>query len=98
MSWGLEHIERIRKGRLAAREAAARGWQMWLVFAVGVANIIVTLAVAWSLAHDYVGATIIGATSVDQLDDSLRAADVTLKPDVLAACDAVTREILYPMG
>jgi aryl-alcohol dehydrogenase-like predicted oxidoreductase len=59
---------------------------------------LVTLAVAWSLAHDFVGSTIIGATSVDQLSDSLRAADVTLKPDVLAACDAVTREILYPMG
>ncbi len=59
---------------------------------------LVTLAVAWSLAHDFVGSTIIGATSVDQLEDSLRAADVTLKPDVLAACDAVTREILYPMG
>ena len=58
----------------------------------------VTLAVAWTLAHDFVGATIIGATSVDQLDDSLRAADVTLSRDVLAACDAVTKEILYPMG
>ena len=58
----------------------------------------VTLAVAWTLAHDFVGSTIIGATSVDQLDDSLRAAEVTLSREVLAACDAVTREILYPMG
>jgi len=58
----------------------------------------VTLAVAWTLAHDFVGAAIIGATSVDQLDDSLRAADVTLSREVLAACDAVTKEILYPMG
>jgi aryl-alcohol dehydrogenase-like predicted oxidoreductase len=59
---------------------------------------VVTLAVAWSLAHDFVGSTIIGATRVDQLDDSLRAADVKLSDDVLKACDAVTREILYPMG
>jgi aryl-alcohol dehydrogenase-like predicted oxidoreductase len=59
---------------------------------------VVTLAVAWSLAHDFVGSTIIGATRVDQLDDSLKAADVTLSPDVLRACDAVTRELLYPMG
>ena len=58
----------------------------------------VTLAVAWTLAHDYVGSTIIGATSVPQLDDSLRAADVKLSSDVLAACDAVSKEILYPMG
>ncbi len=59
---------------------------------------VVTLAIAWSLAHDFVGSTIIGATRVDQLDDSLKAADVTLSADVLRACDAVTRELLYPMG
>ena len=59
---------------------------------------VVTLAVAWSLAHDFVGSTIIGATRVDQLEDSLRAADVTLSRDVVAACDSVTKEFLYPMG
>lgn len=58
----------------------------------------VTLAVAWSLAHDFVGSTIIGATRPEQLDDILRAAEVRLSSDVLAACDKVTREILYPMG
>jgi aryl-alcohol dehydrogenase-like predicted oxidoreductase len=58
----------------------------------------VTLAVAWTLAHDFVGSTIIGATRVDQLEDSLRASDVKLSPEVLAACDAVAKEILYPMG
>ena len=58
----------------------------------------VTLAVAWSLAHDFVGATIIGATSADQLGDTLPAADVTLSDDVLAACNEVSREIRYPMG
>jgi aryl-alcohol dehydrogenase-like predicted oxidoreductase len=57
-----------------------------------------TLAVAWSLAHDYVGSTIIGATKPDQLEDSLAAADVTLSAELLRACDAVSREILYPMG
>jgi aryl-alcohol dehydrogenase-like predicted oxidoreductase len=58
----------------------------------------VTLAVAWSLAHDFVGSTIIGATRVEQLGDALAAADVQLSADVRAACDAVTREIMYPMG
>src|SRR5262245_55405232 len=58
----------------------------------------VTLAVAWTLAHDYVGSTIIGATSVAQLEDSLAAAGTKLAPETLAACDAVSREILYPMG
>jgi aryl-alcohol dehydrogenase-like predicted oxidoreductase len=58
----------------------------------------VTLAVAWTLAHDFVGASIVGATAPEQLDDLLRAGEVTLSADVRKACDLVTREILYPMG
>jgi aryl-alcohol dehydrogenase-like predicted oxidoreductase len=58
----------------------------------------VTLAVAWSLAHDFVGSTIIGATKVDQLPDLLRGGTVELAADVKKACDAVSREIMYPMG
>ena len=59
---------------------------------------VTTLAVAWSLAHDFVGSTLIGATRVEHLDDSLAAAEVKLGRDVVAACDAVSREILYPLG
>jgi aryl-alcohol dehydrogenase-like predicted oxidoreductase len=59
---------------------------------------IVTLATAWSAQHDFVGSTLIGATTVEQLDDSLAAASVTLSADVLAACDSVSREIRYPLG
>jgi aryl-alcohol dehydrogenase-like predicted oxidoreductase len=58
----------------------------------------VTLAVAWTLTHDFVGSTIVGATRVEQLPDLLRGGDVDLSADVRSACDAVTREILYPMG
>jgi len=57
-----------------------------------------TLAVAWSLAHDFVGSTIIGATAPEQLTDTLAAADMTLSKDVLDACNEVSREIRYPMG
>lgn len=59
---------------------------------------VTTLATAWTLSRDFVGATIIGATTVEQLDDTLAAADVTLGADVLKACDKVHRDILYPMG
>jgi aryl-alcohol dehydrogenase-like predicted oxidoreductase len=58
----------------------------------------VTLAVAWTLTHDFVGSTIIGATGVEQLGDALAAADLQLSPEVLAACEAVGRDIMYPMG
>ena len=59
---------------------------------------ITTFATAWTLSKDYVGSTLIGATSVAQLDDTLAAAGVVLPPDVLAACDAVSKEIPYPLG
>ncbi len=46
ISWGLEHIDRLRKASLEWQEQEAKGWQMWLVFAVGVLNIIITVAIA----------------------------------------------------
>ncbi len=57
-----------------------------------------TLAVGWTLSHDFVGSTIVGATAVEQLADLLRGGEVELGADVRAACDQVSREILYPMG
>ncbi len=57
-----------------------------------------TLAVAWSMHHDFVASSIIGATSPEQLDDSLAALEVTLSDEVLKACDGVHDAILYPMG
>ncbi len=58
----------------------------------------VTLATAWSKQHDFVASTIVGATTVDQLDDILAAAGVDLEPEVMKKIDAVSREIMYPMG
>ena len=59
---------------------------------------VATLATAWTLTHDFVGATIIGATVPQQLQDTLAAADVSLSADLVKACTQVTKEILYPMG
>tara|TARA_B100000989_G_scaffold265859_1_gene219007 strand:- start:245 stop:1264 length:1020 start_codon:yes stop_codon:yes gene_type:complete len=58
----------------------------------------VTLATAWSMQHDFVASTIIGARTAVQLDDSLAALDVTLDDEVLRQCNAVHTQILYPMG
>ena len=57
-----------------------------------------TLATAWSKQHDFVASTIVGATHEAQLDDILAAADLTLDAEVLAKIDAVSKDILYPMG
>jgi aryl-alcohol dehydrogenase-like predicted oxidoreductase len=59
---------------------------------------VVTLAVAWSKQHDFVASTIVGATSPEQVPELLAAADVVLEPETLDRINAVSREILYPMG
>jgi aryl-alcohol dehydrogenase-like predicted oxidoreductase len=59
---------------------------------------VVTLAIAWSKQHDFVASTIVGATSEEQVPALLAAADVTLSQETLDRLNAVTREILYPMG
>jgi len=58
----------------------------------------VTLATAWTLSRDFVGSTLIGATRRDQLDETLAAADLDLSAETLGRIDAITRELLYPMG
>jgi len=59
---------------------------------------VVTLAVAWNKQHDFVASTIVGATSVEQVPDLLAAADVVLDGETLRRINAVSREIMYPMG
>lgn len=59
---------------------------------------LVTLATAWSKQHDFVASTIVGATHEDQLADIFAAADVTLDAETLGKIDAVSKEIMYPMG
>ncbi|MEP0201657.1 MAG: aldo/keto reductase [Halioglobus sp.] len=59
---------------------------------------VVTLATAWSKQHDFVASTIVGATSVDQLDDIFAAADVVLDDETLKKINRISKEIRYPMG
>jgi aryl-alcohol dehydrogenase-like predicted oxidoreductase len=57
-----------------------------------------TFAIAWTLTRDFVGSTLVGATSAAQLDETLAAAQATLPPEALAEVDAISREIRYPLG
>ncbi len=57
-----------------------------------------TLAIAWSKQFDFVASTIVGATSAEQLDDSLAAMDLELDHETLRRCDEVHRQWQYPMG
>ncbi|MFT7218434.1 MAG: aryl-alcohol dehydrogenase-like predicted oxidoreductase [Candidatus Azotimanducaceae bacterium] len=58
----------------------------------------VTLATAWSNQHDFIAYSIVGATSTDQLEDIFAAADLTLTPETMKKIDAVSKEIMHPMG
>ena len=58
----------------------------------------VTLATAWSKQHDFVASTIVGVSRLDQVAPILAAADMVLSDEVMKACDAVSKDILYPMG
>lgn len=49
------------------------------------------MAIAFTLTRPFVTATIIGATTTDQLRTNLGAADLTLSPDVLADIEATYR-------
>lgn len=59
---------------------------------------VTTLATAWSKQHDFVASTIVGVRSVSQMPPILKAASVTLDEETLRRIDAVSTEILYPMG
>ena len=58
----------------------------------------VTLAVAWSMHFEFVASTIIGARYATQLEESFKALDIKLSPEVLREIETVQKEILYPMG
>ena len=54
---------------------------------------VVALAVAWSKQHDFVASTIIGATSLEQLDESLEASEWILDEETLARIDQIEEDI-----
>ena len=58
----------------------------------------VTLAVAYSKHFDFVASTIIGARKSEQLEDSFKAFDFKITPEILTKIEDIQKEILYPMG
>jgi len=53
----------------------------------------ITLAISWSLHFDFVPSTIIGATSVSQLEDSFKAIEFKLNDEVLKELNDVHNKI-----
>ncbi len=59
---------------------------------------VTTLATAWSKQHDFVASTIIGASRVEQLDDTLAADGVVLDAETLARIDQIEADIPRSFG
>ncbi len=58
---------------------------------------LVALSLAWSRQHDFVASTIVGATTVEQLEQSLEARDLVLDVETLARIDEVDVDIPCPL-
>jgi aryl-alcohol dehydrogenase-like predicted oxidoreductase len=58
---------------------------------------VTALSVAWSRQHDFVASTIIGATTMAQLEESLKARDLVLDAETLRRIDEVDEAIPTPM-
>ena len=79
-------------------EKTLESTRRYQAIAAGLEMSAVTMAIAWSKQHDFVASTIVGATTPEQVPELLAAAEVILSADTLAEIDAVSRDILYPMG
>ena len=64
--------------------------------AASVGITVTALAVAWSRQHDFVASTIIGATTLAQLEESLLARDLVLDDETLARIDELDAELPNP--
>ena len=56
------------------------------------------LAVAWALCRRGIAASLIGSRSTAELEENLRAAEVTLSKDVIAQIDEISRPVLDRLG
>ncbi|MCP5560783.1 MAG: aldo/keto reductase [Verrucomicrobiaceae bacterium] len=89
-----------RQKRMASRFVNDRSLETTARLAVIARDLgisVTTLSVAWSKQHDFVASTIIGATTVAQLEESLKAADLVLDAETLARIDEIDVAIPNPM-
>jgi len=65
--------------------------------AASIGTTVTALSLAWSRQHDFVASTIVGATTLQQLDESLEARELILDAETLERIDQVEVEIPNPM-
>ncbi len=57
-----------------------------------------TMAAAWSKQHDFVGSTIVGASTVEHLTESLKATDLILDAETLQRIDEIEEALPNAFG
>lgn len=92
---GGERQQRMARRFVNDRSLATTARLMEIAADIGTS--VTALSVAWSRQHDFVASTIIGATTVEQLNESLKAADLVLDAETLRRIDELEVEIPNPM-
>jgi len=85
-----------RQKKMAARFVNERSLETTARLQVIAADLgvsVTALALAWSKQHDFVASTIVGATTVAQLNESLAAADLVLSAETLARISEIDEAI-----
>lgn len=92
---GGERQQRMARRFVNDRSLATTSRLMEIAADIGTS--VTALSVAWSRQHNFVASTIIGATSVEQLNESLEAVDLILDAETLRRIDELEVEIPNPM-
>ena len=85
-----------RQKKMAARFVNERSLETTARLQVIAADLgvsVTALALAWSKQHDFVASTIVGATTVAQLNESLAAAELVLSDETLARINEIDEAI-----
>lgn len=95
LTTGAERQKRMAQRFVNSRSIETTARLIEIARSIGVS--VTALALAWSRQHDFVAATIVGATSTDQLAESLAAKDLVLDQETLDRIDEIDQEIPTPM-
>ena len=77
-------------------DAALQAADLYADIAVDVGITPAQLALAWAFSRHFMGAVIIGATTVEQLEENIKASDIQLSKETLGRIDAVHAQIRNP--
>jgi aryl-alcohol dehydrogenase-like predicted oxidoreductase len=79
-------------------EFTLKATEEFLIIAKEAGMSLTQLAVAWSKQNDFVASTLVGANTIEQLDEILKGKDIIISDEILSKINQVSKKIQYPMG